>query len=71
MSVAQYHGIDGCRIEREGVLIAFFVLASALDQAAIEQYAFVTDGHQMAGAGDFFSGAENLDFYRHICSWLL
>ena len=71
VGVTQYHGIDGCRIKREGVFVAFFVLAPTLDKAAIEQYAFVADGHQMTGAGDFFSGTENLDFYRHICSWLL
>ena len=67
MCMAKYDGIDGFGIKWKRILVAFFVLTSSLDKAAVKQYACITGRYQMAGTGHFIRSAEYLYCYWHGC----
>ena len=60
VSVAQNHCVNVFQLKRKCFLVAFFVLAPSLDQAAVEQQAFVSHGNQVTGSGHFFRSAQDL-----------
>ena len=63
VGMAEHHGVDRGRVEREGLAVAFFIFGAALYQTAIDQDAAIAALDEMAGAGDFAGGAPKLYFH--------
>jgi len=65
MGMAQYDRVDICGVKGKWLVVAGFILTSALQQAAIKQNALITNRQQVARAGNFTGSAKKLNTQGH------
>ncbi len=66
MRVGQHHGINGCRVHRQGFPVSQAQLLVTLEQAAIDKDSCLACVDQVFRSGDGADAAKKLDLKCHV-----